>query len=142
MRYALAQKGGRAMRDVELYATILGLTPPWKVVAVDVDVTGEQITVHVDPGPGQFSCPECHTPASGYDRKRRRWRHLDTCQLQTWIEAEMPRVECPAHGVKQIPVPWAEPGTRFTLLFERFAIDLLQECSVSGAAALLRISWD
>ncbi len=33
MRYALAQKGGRAMRDVELYATILGLTPPWKVVA-------------------------------------------------------------------------------------------------------------
>jgi transposase len=130
------------MRDVELYATILGLTPPWKVVAVDVDVKGEQVTVKVDPGPGPFPCPECHTPASGYDRNRRRWRHLDTCQLQTWIEAEIPRVQCPAHGVKQITVPWAEPGTRFTMLFERFAIDLLQECSVSGAAALLRISWD
>src|SRR5579872_6533788 len=28
------------------------------------------------------------------------------------------------------------------MLFERLAIDLLQECSVAGAAALLRISWD
>ena len=26
------------MRDVELYATILGLTPPWKVVVVDVQI--------------------------------------------------------------------------------------------------------
>jgi hypothetical protein len=44
------------MRDVELYATILGLTPPWKVVAVEVDVKGEQVTVKVDPGPGPFPC--------------------------------------------------------------------------------------
>jgi len=59
MRYALAQRrGGRAMRDVELYATILGLTPPWKVVAVDVDVKGEQVTVTVDPGPGPFPCAQ------------------------------------------------------------------------------------
>jgi len=36
------------MRDVELYATILGLTPPWKVVAVEVDVKDEQVTVKVD----------------------------------------------------------------------------------------------
>ena len=26
------------MRDVELSATILRLTPPWKVVSVDVDI--------------------------------------------------------------------------------------------------------
>ena len=130
------------MRDVELYATILGPTPPWKVVAVDTDVKGEQVTVKVDPGPGPFPCPECQTRSPGYDRKPRRWRHLDTCQLQTWIEAEIPRVQCPQHGVKQIAIPWAEPGSQFTLLFERLAIDLLRECSVTGAAGLLRISWD
>ncbi|HLJ60585.1 MAG TPA: helix-turn-helix domain-containing protein [bacterium] len=130
------------MRDVELYATILGLTPPWKVVAVDIDVKGEQVTVKVDPGPGPFPCPECQTRSPGYDRKPRRWRHLDTCQLQTWIEAEIPRVQCPQHGVKQIAIPWAEPGSQFTMLFERLAIDLLRECSVTGATGLLRISWD
>jgi transposase len=130
------------VRDVELYATILGLTPPWKVMAVDVDVKGEQVTVKVDPGPGPFPCPECQTASSGYDRRPRRWRHLDTCQLRTWIEAEIPRVQCPQHGVKQIAIPWAEPGSQFTMLFERLAIDFLRECSVSGAAALLRITWD
>ena len=130
------------MRDVELYATILGLTPPWTVVAVDVDVTGVQVTVKVDPGPGPFPCPECQTTSPGYDRRPRRWRHLDTCQLRTWIEAEIPRVQCPQHGVKQITIPWAEPGSQFTLLFERLAIDFLREGSVTGAAALLRITWD
>jgi transposase len=39
-------------------------------------------------------------------------------------------------------VPWAEPHSRFTLLFERLAIDVLRECDVLGATRLLRISWD
>lgn len=130
------------MRDVELYRAILGLTPPWRVVSVDLDIPGQQVTVKVDVGPGPFPCPECQAPVPGYDRKLRRWRHLDTCQFVTWIEAGVPRVECPRHGVKQIPVPWAEAGSQFTALFERLAIDLLRECSVEGAAAILRISWD
>jgi len=130
------------MRDVELYATILGLTAPWKVVSVEVDVPGEQVTVKVDPGPGPFPCPACQTLSPGYDRRARRWRHLDTLQLRTWIDAEIPRVQCAQHGIKQIAIPWAEPGSQFTMLFERLAIDFLRECSVTGAAALLRITWD
>ena len=54
----------------------------------------------------------------------------------------MPRVECATHGVKQLRVPWAEPGSQFTALFERFAIDLLRECSITGAVGLLRIAFD
>ena len=46
-------------------------------------------------------------------------------QFTTWIEAEVPRVECATHGVKQLRVPWAEPGSQFTALFERLAIDRL-----------------
>jgi len=130
------------MRDVELYATLLGLTPPWTVVSVDVDIPGEQVTVKVDAGPGPFPCPECRTLAPGYDRRPRRWRHLDTLQLRTWIEADIPRVQCAQHGIKQIAIPWAEPGSQFTHLFERVAINFLRECSVAGAAALLRITWD
>ena len=130
------------MRDIELYKAILDLTPPWTVVTVDVDVKRQEILVKVDAGPGPFPCPECQAEVSGYDRKPRRWRHLDTCQFTTWIEAVVPRVECPTHGLKQIPVPWAEPGSQFSALFERFAIDLLRECSVQGGADLLRITWD
>lgn len=130
------------MRDIELYRAILGLPAPWTVRNVDLDVKGQQVVVQVDAGPGPFPCPECGTARPRYDGRPRRWRHLDTCQFTTWIEADVPRVDCPTHGVRQIRVPWAEPGSQFTALFERLAIDLLRECSVTGAARLLRISWD
>jgi transposase len=130
------------MRDFELYQAVLGLQAPWTVVNVELEVKGQQVTVTVEAGPGPYPCPECQEPGPGYDRKRRRWRHLDTCQFTTWIQADLPRVSCPTHGVKQIAVPWAEPGSQFTAWFERLAIELLQECSVKGAAGLLRITWD
>jgi transposase len=130
------------MRDVELYRALLGLTAPWTVAGVDVDMKGQRVVVSVEAGPGPYPCPECGTPTGRYDSKRRRWRHLDTMQFTTWIEADVPRVECATHGVKQLRVPWAEPGSQFTALFERLAIDLLRECSIAGAVGLLRISWD
>jgi transposase len=130
------------MRDFELYQAVLGLQAPWAVVNVELDVKRQQVVVTVDAGPGPYPCPECQERVPGYDRKRRRWRHLDTCQFTTWIQADVPRVNCPTHGVKQPAVPWAEPGSQFTAWFERLAIDLLRECSVKGAAGLLRITWD
>jgi transposase len=71
------------MRDIDLYRAILGLTPPWTVVDVELDVKGQDVTVRVDAGEGPFPCPECRTPIPGYNRKRRRWRHLNTCQFTT-----------------------------------------------------------
>ncbi|MGE3154559.1 MAG: transposase family protein [Nitrospiraceae bacterium] len=100
------------------------------------------MTVTVEAGAGLHPCPECQEPVSGYDRKHRKWRHLDTGQFTTRIQADLLRVSCPIHGVKQIAVPWAEPGSQFTVWFERLAIDLLRECAVKGAAGLLRIMWD
>jgi transposase len=41
-----------------------------------------------------------------------------------------------------VAVPWAEKYARFSRLFERLAIDVMQECSLRGACELLRISWD
>jgi transposase len=130
------------MRDVELYRALLGLTAPWTVAGVDVDLKGQQVVVRVDVGAGPYPCPECGVPGPRYDSKPRRWRHLDTMQFTTWIDADVPRMQCGTHGVKQVRVPWAEPGSQFTALFERLAIDLLRECSITGAVRLLRISWD
>jgi transposase len=130
------------MRDFELYQAVLGLRAPWSVINVALDVNGNQVTVTVEAGPGPSPCPECQEPVPGYDRKRRRWRHLDTCQFTTWLQTDVPRVNCPTHGVKQIAVPWAEPGRPFTAWCERLAIDLLRKCSVKGAAGLLRLTWD
>ena len=48
----------------------------------------------------------------------------------------------PAHGVRQVLLPWAEPHARFTALFERLAIDVLKETDITGACKILQISWD
>ena len=64
-------------------------------------------------------------------------------QFTTLIRARTPRSKCPDHGVKTMAVPWAPPLGRFTLLFERFAVDVLRaSATVSQACELLRISWD
>src|ERR1700691_5557563 len=98
------------MRDCDLYARILGIKPPWTVSDVKLDEKGKSVDVVLQCGDHTPVCPECGKSAPGYDRRERRWRHLDTCQFQTILVAQVPRVECEVHGVKQVRVPWAEEG--------------------------------
>ena len=67
---------------------------------------------------------------------------LDTCQYRTILHAEPPRSECRDHGVKVIQLPWAEPSSRFTALFEALAIAWLKAASQKAVAGLLKLSWD
>jgi transposase len=132
------------MRDTELYRHVLGLESPWEVSRVELSAEGERIDVWVDhPRGTRWKCPECDVMLPTYDHaEEREWRHLDTCQFLTYLHARTPRVECPEHGVLRVRLPWAEPMSRFTILFERLAIDVLKECDVLGAARLLHTSWD
>ena len=140
--------GGRGyddgMRDTELYRQLLGLEAPWTVSSVDLQVKGREVHVHVEHVEGHsFECPECKRALPVYDHAAERsWRHLDSCQFLTFLHARPPRVECPEHGVRQARLPWAEPRSRFTALFERLVIDLLLETSLLGAARILGITWD
>jgi transposase len=130
------------MRDAELYSKILGLPDPWFVESVDLDMTALKVLVHIGRRDDtSLVCPECGQACPGYDRQPRRWRHLDTCQFETVLAADVPRCSCPAHGVKQVRIPWAEPGSRFTALFERLAIDWMQEAGRSATARQLSLSW-
>ena len=131
------------MRDKELYARILGIEAPWHVREVDLQLQAGEVSVYLEIDARELlRCPLCGKEASGYDRRERRWRHLDTCQYRTIIVAEVPRVRCPEHGVRQIFVPWSEPGSRFTALFEALVIDWLQEASMSAVGRQLALSWD
>jgi transposase len=90
-----------------------------------------------------WECPECGRACPLYDHAAERiWRHLDTCQYQTLLHAATPRTNCPEHGVRAVRLPWAEPHSRFTLLFERLTIDWLQVASQKAVAERLGLSWD
>ncbi len=131
------------MRDRELYATILGLRDPWAVGDVELDAKQETVRVIVSAREGtQFTCPECNAVSPRHDHRRREWRHLDTCQFQTILVSDVPRVRCAEHGVRQVKVPWADPGSGFTALFEALVIDWLKEASILAVARRMSLTWD
>lgn len=130
------------MRDRELYAKLLGIEAPWKVRDVDVRMDAGEAEVFVEHMNSKLTCPECGAKCSRYDTRTRTWRHLDTMQFRTLLTADVPRVKCDEHGVKQVNVPWSEPGSRFTAMFEVVVIDWLKEASISAVARLMKMSWD
>jgi transposase len=132
------------MRDTELYRHLLGLESPWEPTRVELSVEDGRVDVWAEHGKGtKWACPECGRALPTYDHgEERGWRHLDSCQFLTYLHARPPRVNCSEHGVRQVRLPWAEPRSRFTTLFERLAIEVLGECDVLGASRLLRLSWD
>ena len=84
------------------------------------DSTSREVIVkvaQVDPSVGH--CPSCPKELPIHDNRTRRWRHLDSCNYKTILEAEIPRINCPEHGVHQVTVSWAEKNSRFTLELER-----------------------
>ena len=131
------------MRDRDLYAKLLGIDHPWRVRDVDARLDEAQVEVFIDfDATAELLCPSCGEACGKYDTRTRSWRHLDTMQYRTVLTADVPRVKCPEHGVKQVNVPWAEPGSRFTAMFETLVIDWLREASTSAVARMMNMTWD
>lgn len=131
------------MRDKDLYAQILGIESPWQVTGVELALSEGEVTVHVEQDKGAPQCcPTCGEVSPGYDTRTRKWRHLDTCQYKTILVVDVPRVRCKEHGVVTMLVPWAEPGSGFTAMFEALVIDWLKEASTAAVSRLMGLSWN
>ncbi len=132
------------MQDRELYRQILGIEKPWFVERVELKLDEGEVHVYLEHGEvASWPCAECGSQCKLYDHQpERQWRHLDTCQYETILHAKPPRSECGEHGVKVIQLPWAEPSSRFTALFERLAIDWLKAASQKAVGEHLGLSWD
>lgn len=131
------------MDEKSHYACILNLTPPWQVQSLSLNENAGVVTVTVGiTEKAPLTCPTCGRSCPVHDHRHRRWRHPDTCQFTTQVEANVPRVMCPEHGCQTLPVPWAGPGSRYTLLFESFVISWLKISTVDAVRKQLRLSWN
>jgi transposase len=132
------------MQDRQLYEQILGIPSPWFVDRVELNTETGIVDVHrAHREPATWTCAECGRECPLHDHgPQRTWRHLDTCQYRTLLHATTPRTCCPEHGVHAVRLPWAEPRSHFTLLFERLAIDWLKAASQKAVAGRLGLSWD
>lgn len=132
------------MEIKEFYAQSLNITSPWRVVEVaileekrmvEVRVECSEKVVWVDPDTGE--------KATIHAWRHRRWRHLNTCEFETWVVADVPRVKLSSGEVITVKVPWAERLGRFTCAMESFLIAALKHCpSVFRAASLTGVTRD
>ncbi len=127
----------------ELYYEILGLKEPWEVDKVDLKLDQDEIIIYLNYKSLKGFCPECGKESNIYDKRViRKWRHLDTCQLKTYIVASIPRIKCSEHKIKSIQVPWSQPNSHFTSFFVSFALKILQATfNQTKASQILRISF-
>lgn len=126
----------------EFYANLLGIGEPWEVQEIIRDAGTREVRVFVAFAEEQPLCPVCGKQAPIHDRRARRWRHLDSCNHKTIIMADIPRTRCPEHGVLQIPVPWAERNSRFTMELELQICLWLGTTSIKEVAEMFDLSWD
>jgi len=128
----------------EHYRLLLGLDSNWIVGDVELSLEGKRVEIRLEFTGSEVKCPECGEACGRHDlAPERTWRHLDTMQFETVLRARVPRCACSRCGVKTAAVPWADKHSRFTLLFEAFALEVLQAASnVRRAAALLALDWD
>jgi transposase len=119
----------------------LGLEPPWRTTSAELKLERGRIEALVE-YEGEGRCTVCDRVMPNHDHRERTWRHLDIFQYAFYVTARVPRVRCQEHGMQQLPVPWAVGRSGFTALFERAAISLLLQMSITGVARHLKVSWD
>src|SRR5690606_7415982 len=127
------------------YGMLLGIQSPWQVKRAKLEVAQRLVDIEVEHDSRQpVRCPQCRREGPRHvHAPERTWRHLDVMQFTTQIRARLPRCTCPEHKVVTVTPPWAEPGSRFTLMFEAFAVQVLRACaSLTQAVELLRLDWD
>lgn len=103
--------------------------------------TETELVVGVAPVKRSSFCAGCGKRSPRYDRRERRWRHLDICGLAVELEYSIWRVDCPRCGVTTEMVPWAAAGSGFTEVFEDAAAALAQRTDKTTVTRMMRVSW-
>ena len=125
-----------------LFTSALGLNAPWQVS--DIRFEPEQGEIHFDLAgeSKRLDCPACAgLDQPIHDRVQRTWQHLHFFQYQAFLHAPLPRVKCGHCGkITQVEVPWARPGSGFTLLMDALVLTLAKPLPVSAIAQLFGVS--
>ena len=114
---------------------------PWYIIGAEFNEEEPAIHIHVGVDKtAALCCPVCGAPTKryGYEPKERVWRHADCLFYPCYVHCKRPRVLCDKCGTVQVNAPFERKNSRFTLLFEGYAMLLLQDVPRARASRLLR----
>lgn len=132
------------MDTTEFFTGIMGIRRPWFVDRVLVNDTRNRVDIYVEHEDGiRVCCPVCGGFYGVYDHSpEREYRHLDVCQMATYVHVSLPRVQCPKDGIRQIVSEYGEGRSGMTYAFESRLLEVAKACDIQSAATLCQVGWD
>ena len=132
------------MNSTEIFSIALGLKQPWivsKVEFVEVNPTERELHIQLDFERGSRFISDTGESVTAYDTKNKEWQHLNFFQHRCYLHARVPRIKNQKGQIHFVEVPWARPGSGFTLMFEAFAMLLIEsEMPVSKVSSCVGVS--
>lgn len=122
-----------------LFSRSIGIEEPWYIRSIES--RNNEVHIYVDVRDGvMLPCSECGEMGyrQGYEKTERVWRHGDCLFYPAYVYCRRPRVKCKEHGTKVVEAPWARKNSRFTLLFEGYAMLILADMPILKASQALR----
>ncbi|CAN5819682.1 ISL3 family transposase [soil metagenome] len=131
------------MQSTDFYRQILGIEAPWKIVSVELNMEAKRVVIRAEvERKTKWGHPQTKCPASLHKWTERSWRHLDTCQFETFITANVPSVKHEDGSIEEIAVPWAGRYKRVTKLLAQAVIMWLEACgNVAKVASIMKLDW-
>lgn len=132
------------MNSETLFSMALGLQPPWQVkdVTFSTDESGHsELHLRIGFAPGSRFPDETNALCPVHDTVERQWQHLSFFEHTCYLHCAVPRITTTDGKVRTVDVPWARPGSGFTLLFEALALALIErEMPVNRVAEILKVN--
>jgi transposase len=145
------------MDTIEIFASALGITPPWYIVGLRFVLPEEpknerkgkggkaqtpippptkgKLHVTIDFVVGaRFAVPGYEGAHPVHDTVGKTYKHMNLFQHECLYEVRVPRVKLPDGSVRQVVPPWEGMVSGLTKLFEAFVLVMAQETTFSGAA--------
>lgn len=121
----------------------LGLQSPWQVD--EISFAGEEsgqreLHLYIGFERGSRFSDETGVACSVHDTVEREWQHLNFFEHHCFLHCGVPRIKTSDGRVATVNVPWARPDSGFTLMFEAFAMALIErEMPVNRVAEILGV---
>jgi transposase len=132
------------MEDKKLFEIALNIQEPWYIKEIKFERGTEEkrgrIDIEIDFKVGSKFKDRSGKKCSVYDTHERIWKHLNFFENSSYIYCRVPRITTSEGKVETIETPWSRSGSGFTLLFEGFGMQLIEnEMSINKASSIMGI---
>jgi transposase len=126
--------------SAQIFTLALGISEPWKIEKVNFDQSTSRLDIYLKFTKGYKFKVEDGFEYTAHDTVSRKWEHLNFFQHKCYLHAKVPRVKQSNGKIETQTVPWARKGSGFTLLFEAFAMLLIEnEMPVNKVAKVVKV---